>query len=158
MMLPVGVHMLSLAGKHLFVQICFMFYFSFFDLLLFVSGELGTIQRERKAAKCTVSTRCSYGKLALTVTSPSSVHYLVDCSPANLTIVCRKFEVCGVLANHGAGNQGESASLLYSQWKWTSGWGLPTDAWCHSSDCPDLNSPRGHGAYCLAQVFLDHCN
>lgn len=42
-MLNVGVHMLSLAGEHLLVQICFMF--CFLHLLLFVFGVLSANQR-----------------------------------------------------------------------------------------------------------------
>lgn len=46
-MFNVGVHMLSLAGEHLLVQICFMFFISF-CLLLFVLGVLSTIERGKK--------------------------------------------------------------------------------------------------------------
>lgn len=43
-MFNVGVHMLSIAGEHLLVQICFMFLCPFV-LLLFVLGVLSTIQK-----------------------------------------------------------------------------------------------------------------
>lgn len=44
-MFNVGVHMLSLAGEHLLVQICFMFLFLFVLLLMFVLGVFSPIQR-----------------------------------------------------------------------------------------------------------------
>ena len=50
-MFNVGVHMLSLAGEHLLVQICFMFFISFCVALLFVSGVLSAIREEGEGEK-----------------------------------------------------------------------------------------------------------
>lgn len=91
-----------------------------------------------------------------------NVEILFQANPVSFSHACRKclgqgkirckFEMHGRVSNQGTGNWSKFASPLCTiNFNEHLAWGLPTDAWCHSDEHADLNSPLEHTAQSVAQ-------
>lgn len=163
--------MLSLAGEHLVVQICFMFHLLSWPVVCLGSGQHHP-QGEWSSVSCPgtgpnsrwVPAHTTW-RTQLGVELLYMWYILFRANLVNVSRGCCKClgrgEIFCEFETHrraGTGNHYESASFIYTVKNEHLGWSLPTDTRCHFEEHTDLNSPHGHTAHSVAQPPIDCCS